>query len=137
MYGDTDPALTYQLTSGSLVSGDSFAGNLTRTSGETVGVYAIQQGTLAAGTNYSLTYTGANLTINPKGITATADPKSKIYGDTDPPLTWQLTGGSLISGDSFTGGLARVSGENVGSYAILQDTLTAGTNYSLTYTDPI
>jgi rhamnogalacturonyl hydrolase YesR len=133
-YGDVDPALTYQLTGGSLVSGDSFVGNLIRTPGETIGVYAILQGTLAAGTNYSLTYSGANLTINPKGIAVTADPKSKTYGDIDPPLTWQLTGGSLISGDSFTGGLARVSGENVGSYAILQGTLTAGTNYSLAYT---
>ena len=135
VYGDTDPALTYQITSGGgLVPGDSFTGSLTRAAGENVGSYAIAQDTLTVGVNYNLTYTGADLTISPKAIAVTADPKSKVYGDADPALTWQLTGGSLVSGDSFTGGLTREAGENVGVHAILQDTLTAGANYDLTYT---
>jgi unsaturated rhamnogalacturonyl hydrolase len=133
-YGNVDPTLTWQLTSGSLVSGDNFAGGLTRVPGESIGAYAILQGTLTAGTNYSLTYTGANLTIGQKAIAVTADPKSKTYGDVDPALTWQLTGGSLVSGDGFVGGLLRTTGENAGLYAILQGTLTAGANYNLTYT---
>ena len=132
-YGDTDPALTYQLTSGSLVSGDNFTGSLTRATGENAGAYAILQGTLSAGTNYNLTYNGANLTISQQAITVTADPKSKVYGDTDPALTWQLTDGSLASGANFTGSLTRAAGENAGTYSILQGTLTAGVNYNLTY----
>ena len=61
--GAVDPALTYKVTSGSLESGDSFSGALTRAPGETVGTYAITQGTLTAGGNYALTFVGATLKI--------------------------------------------------------------------------
>ena len=47
--GDSDPSLTYQITSGSVAGGDVFTGFLTREAGETAGNYAIQQGTLAIG----------------------------------------------------------------------------------------
>ena len=69
VFGDSDPALTYQITSGSLVSGDSFAGALTRATGELVGTYDIQQGTLALSSNYGLIYVGASLTITARPIT--------------------------------------------------------------------
>jgi hypothetical protein len=62
-YGDADPALTYQVTSGSLAFSDAFTGALNRVAGELVGTYAIQQGTLALNSNYILNYVGANLTI--------------------------------------------------------------------------
>ena len=134
-YGDADPGMTWQITSGALVGNDAVNGLLARATGEHVGGYAIQRGTLTAGSSYTLSYVGANLAINPKAITVTADPKSKIYGDADPGLTWQITGGGgLVPGDSFTGGLTRAAGENVGAYAILQSTLSAGANYNLTYT---
>ena len=61
--GAVDPALTYKVTSGSLESGDSFSGALTRAPGETVGTYAITQGTLTAGGNYDLTFVGSTLKI--------------------------------------------------------------------------
>jgi hypothetical protein len=61
--GALDPALTYQITSGSLVVGDSLSGSLIRDAGEGVAIYAIRQGTVTAGANYSLTYWGANLSI--------------------------------------------------------------------------
>ena len=69
VYGDPEPALTYQVTSGSLVSGDSFTGTLAREAGELVGIYDIQQGTLALSSNYNLTYVGASLTITARPIT--------------------------------------------------------------------
>ena len=87
-YGAADPELTYKVTAGSLVSGDSFTGSLTRVAGENVGSYAIKQGTLSAGSNYALTFVGANLTINARPVTVTADAKSKTYGDADPALTY-------------------------------------------------
>src|SRR5439155_1435321 len=59
VYGDADPALTYHITSGSLVNGDAFAGALSRDAGEDVGSYAITQGTLALSGNYDLSYVGA------------------------------------------------------------------------------
>jgi hypothetical protein len=137
IYGDADPALTYQITSGSLAFSDSFTGALTRAAGEAVGNYAIQQGTLSINNigNYDLTYVGADLTINKRAVTVTADAKVKTYGDADPALTYQITSGSLAFSDAFTGALIRVAGETVlGSpYAIQQGTLTAGSNYNLTY----
>jgi len=55
--------LTYKVTSGSLESGDSFSGALTRAPGETVGSYTITQGTLTAGGNYALTFVASTLKI--------------------------------------------------------------------------
>ena len=49
--------------SGSLISGDTLSGNLARDSGELAGVYPINHGSLAATSNYQLTYVGASLTI--------------------------------------------------------------------------
>ncbi|WP_412465751.1 MBG domain-containing protein [Pedobacter sp. KLB.chiD] len=131
-YGDADPALTYTFAP-ALATGDSFTGSLTRVSGENVGTYAINQGTLALNSNYTLTYVGADLTIGAKVITVTADAKSKTYGDADPALTYQITSGALVGADSFTGSLTRASGENVGTYAINQGTLALNSNYALTY----
>ena len=133
IYGDPDPALTYQITSGSLVTGDSLTGNLTRVAGENVGTYAIQQGTLGASANYALTFIGANLSIGTRSLTISADAKSKVYGDTDPALTYQITGGSLVGGDNLTGALTRLTGENVGTYAIQQGSLAASANYTVSF----
>ena len=132
-YDNADPALTYTVTSGSLAIGDSFTGGLSRASGENAGTYAINQGTLAVTSNYTLTYIGANLTIAPRPVTATADPKTKVYGDADPAFTYKITSGSLVNGDTFVGRLTRVSGSNAGTYAIQQGTLALNSNYSLTY----
>src|SRR5216110_66377 len=132
-YGDADPGLTYQISSGSLVTGDVFTGALSRAAGENVGLHAIGQGTLALSTNYTLTYVGADLTISKRAVTATADAKSKTYGDADPALTYQITSGSLAFSDAFTGSLSRAAGENVGLHAIGQGTLALSTNYTLTY----
>jgi hypothetical protein len=73
-----------------------------------------------------------------RDITITADDKSKICGNADPSLTYQVTAGSLADGDEFTGELGREPGETVGSYDILQGTLAIddyndGNNYDLTF----
>ncbi|MBQ6346368.1 MAG: InlB B-repeat-containing protein, partial [Clostridia bacterium] len=128
-YGEDDPALTYTATG--LVGSDKLTGALTRASGDNVGEYAIQQGTLAASGNYTLTYVGANLTINKKALTVTAEAKSKTYGEDDPTLTYTASG--LVGSDKLTGALTRAAGHYVGSYAIQQGTLAASGNYTLTY----
>ncbi|HJR59806.1 MAG TPA: MBG domain-containing protein, partial [Vicinamibacterales bacterium] len=133
IYGEADPTLTHQITSGSLAFSDVFTGTLTRDAGEAVGSYAITQGTLAAGGNYVLTFVGANLTITARPITVTADVQAKVYGEADPALTYQVTLGSLVTGDAFTGALTRVAGEAVGSYAVTQGTLALDSNYNLTF----
>ena len=129
-YGDADPALTY--VAEGLEYDDTLTGTLVRENGENVGSHAILQGTLDAGKNYTITYKGADLTINKRTVPVTADAKTKTEGDVDPALTY--TAENLVEGDTLSGALARESGEAAGRYAILQGTLNAGENYSIAYT---
>jgi trimeric autotransporter adhesin len=88
----------------------------------------------ADASNYTLSSvanTTADITARP--ITVTADSKTKILAASDPQLTYQVTSGSLVTGESFSGALTRVAGETIGSYVIQQGTLTAGSNYTLTF----
>ncbi len=73
------------------------------------------------------------VTVNRRPITVTADPQTKMYGDPDPALTYQVTSGSLVFNDAFTGALSREAGEDVGDYAILQGTLALSANYDMSY----
>jgi len=130
-YGDSDPTFTYAITSGALVSGDLLAGTLGRTSGENVGTYAINQGTLA-NSNYAITFVSADLTIDARPLTITATNRSKTYGDSDPSFAYTITSGSLIGSDALTGSVSRNSGENIGNYVIGQGTL-ANSNYAITF----
>src|SRR5882672_6796384 len=84
-------------------------------------------------TNYVLSYVGPDLTITTRPVTITADPKNKVYGDSDPALTYQITSGSLAFTDGFTGSLVRVTGEDVGTHGITQGTVALSTNYVLSY----
>jgi hypothetical protein len=209
VYGEPDPELTYQVTQGILVFGDTFTGTLTRVPGEDPGQYEILQGSLALPIDYDLTYIGAFLTIDKadptcevtpynveydtdahtatgsctgvggedlegldlsgtthteigvytgdpwtftdvtgyyndqagtvddeitlRYVTVTADALSKPYGQPDPELTYQVTAGSLLQGDEFSGALVRTPGERVGSYPILQGSLSLPDYYQLDY----
>jgi hypothetical protein len=84
--------------------------------------------------NYTFNTTAmATADITPRPLTIAADPKSKFFGQPDPALTYQHTAGTFVGGDGFSGTLTRVSGEAVGSYAILQGSVSAGPNYAITY----
>lgn len=63
-YGDSDPALTWQVTSGNLVGNDTLTGSLRRAVGEGVGSYEIDAGQLSGG-NYAVTAQNGQLTIRP------------------------------------------------------------------------
>ncbi|MBB5395746.1 S-layer family protein [Mucilaginibacter sp. AK015] len=131
-YGDADPALTY--TADALAAGDSFTGSLTREAGENTGAYAITQGTLALSSNYTLNYTGANLSINKATLTYVATPASRPYQNPDPTFTGTVTG--FVNGDdqvSATAGTLSFSttatqSSPVGSYPIAGAGLSAA-NY--------
>ena len=81
-YGQADPALTYQVTEGSLAEGDDFSGALTRENGQGAGGYDILQGTLSAGPNYDLSYVGATFTIDPKALSGSFTAEDKTYDAT-------------------------------------------------------
>ena len=128
-YGDADPTFTYTPTG--LLGTDMLTGVTCSVAGAhtAAGSYSIA---CSGNTNpnYSVSYVAGTLTINPKAVTVRADAKSKNYGDADPSLTYT---GTLNLGDSFTGGLARAAGEDVGAYAIIQNNLSAGANYTITF----
>lgn len=130
-YGDNDPDLTF--TSDPLFAGDSFSGSLVREAGTNVSTYAIGQGSLTAGDNYSITFIPAIFTINPKALTITADNKVKTYHDEDPVLTATLTG--LVPGDEGTiaYSLSREGDETATTHAINVNVTPATiTNYTVT-----
>ena len=142
IYGTVNPAFTYTVTG--LIDGDStgdaFSGSPALTTAATTasstGSYVINAGagTLAlSALGYSISgYSAGTLTITPAALTVTANAgQGKVYGAADPALGYAITAGALFGSDSLTGSLNRASGENVGSYAIGQGTLTAGGNYSL------
>ncbi|WP_299584717.1 MBG domain-containing protein, partial [uncultured Sunxiuqinia sp.] len=150
VYGEADPAaFTYTVGGDGLATGDSFDGALSRDAGETVGNYAINQGTLTIVEgatnkegNYTVTYVSNDFTITARPITITADAgQTKVYGEADPAaFTYTVGGDGLATGDSFEGALSRITGETVGSYAINQGTLTIvegatnkESNYTVTY----
>jgi hypothetical protein len=128
-YDSVDPVLTYSTVG--LVAGDSVSGSLTRVAGEDVGAYVIGQGSIRAGGNYAITFNSADLTITTKTLTVTAAAKSKVYDSVDPMLTYSTIG--LKAGDTITGGLVRVVGENVGTFAIGQGNVSAGDNYTINF----
>lgn len=137
VYGTENPELT--------ASYDGFVGDddegdldtevsLSTTANETspVGTYEITASG-ATGANYDITLTSGTLTVTAAPIIVTANDQSKNYGDADPELTSQITSGSLVNGDEFTGLLSRDTGEDVGTYAITQGTLALSSNYALTF----
>ncbi len=136
LYGDVVPELTYSVTSGSLVNGDTLTGALATRASSTanVGAYAITQGTLG-NPNYALTYDGASVTVTARPLTVAANAQTMIYGDAVPALSYTLTAGSLVNGDTLSGALGTLasSSANVGAYAITQGTLAASPNYALAY----
>ncbi len=102
--------------------------------GKAVAVAGTTVGGADAG-NYTITIPASALgDILKRALSVTADDASKVQNDPDPALTYTLTSGSLVTGDAFSGGVARDGGENPGTYAIKIGTLTAGDNYTITFT---
>lgn len=83
--------------------------------------------------NYTLSAqpTGLTADITRYPITVTADAKSIKKGEANVTLTYTAT--DLFGSDVFTGALTRKAGDTAGTYAILQGTLSAGSNYNITF----
>ena len=76
-----DPELTYTVEG--LVGNDTLSGALSRDAGENVGDYSINIGTLSAGSNYNIIFTGAKLTVYNSDVEIEVDvddnaPKTKV-----------------------------------------------------------
>ena len=79
--------------------------------------------------NYYGGEASAAFAITKRQITVTPSAgQSKTYGATEPVFAYS----SSETGATFTGALARETGDNVGTYAYTLGSLSAGTNYTLT-----
>ena len=139
IYGAADPALTFAASGLQFTdtAAGVLSGNLSRIAGENVGgsPYAISQGNLAANGNYTISFTGNSLTITPAALTVTAEPKSKIYGATDPAFTATFAGFVNSETAAVLGGalgFSRAPGEAVGDYLITPSGLTSA-NYNISF----
>jgi hypothetical protein len=120
IFGDADPVLTY--SANGLVENQVIIGVLSRASGENAGTYAIGQGTLDAGLNYTISFTGADLTIAPKSL-----------GSADITLT--RSGNSYsASADGVSGFTYSYSGRDGTSYGPSADAPSADGSYTVTAT---
>ena len=144
VYGNT-PSITFvtgQTTANTgLVNGDTITGAAGGVNSATgVGTYTTTAGTLSAGGNYALNWTGAGYTITPRPLYIVARTTSSIYGN-DPAaaLSYVANVGAnygLVNGDTLTGALATgaTATSHVGTYGITQGTLAASSNYTLSFT---
>ena len=100
-----------------------------------VGTCVINANQLGDSNTSAASQVSQNFTVNPRAVTITADAKTKIFGATDPALTYNVSSGSLILGDILTGVLTRAIGSDAGDYQILQGTLSNANNpkYDITF----
>ncbi|WP_192348707.1 MBG domain-containing protein [Algoriphagus sp. Y33] len=101
VYGNVDPSFTY--TAEGFEAGDDeriLSGELIREAGEEVGLYAIQQGQLEAGDNYTVSFTGAFFEITAAVVEDVSfNPASFTYDGTEKTLsiTGTLPEGTSVS----------------------------------------
>ena len=137
VYGATDPTLTYSITGfqGTDTEADlDTAVSISRAVGEDVGTYTITP-SAAADSNYTVSFVTADFTITAADLTVTASDQTKVYGATDPTLTYSITGfqGTDTEADLDTAvSISRAVGEDVGTYTITPSA-AADSNYTVSF----
>ncbi len=128
-YGESEPELSYHITSGTILDGDSFKGELFKVKGNSAGVYDIFS-TLTLGRNYDVQFKKGTLTIKSLPLTIQSKNHTKIYGQADPAFDYEIVYGKLINGDVLYGAITREQGEDVGTYNLIKGVYNA--NYDIT-----
>ncbi len=136
-YGDADFNVTATSDSGLAITYSSSDPSVATVSGNTVTIVGAGTTTITASQAGNVAYLPAlevsqPLTVIPRPITLTTDAgQSKVFGETDPLLTYTITSGNLVAGDVLNGSLVRMAGEDAGLYPINQGTLD-NANYDIT-----
>lgn len=136
VYGQDDPVFEFTVTGFKFndTRESVVSGRLGRAVGENVGEYLYMPGTLTT-THQNYSFAMANqerfkIVAAPLGVVVNEN-QSKLYGQTDPVLTYSLNG--LRPGDfqvnAMMGSLEREAGEDLGIYAIHQGSLVTRPNY--------
>ena len=122
IYGDT-ASLSYKVTSGTLVNGDTLSGALASDGAAATADaadYLITRGTLA-NSNYAISFVNGNLQVDKAILTITANGGSMVYGNAVPNDLGYTTGGWKNDQTS-----ALLSGVTVGSDATGTSDVGAG-----------
>ncbi len=127
-----DGELTYKISYGNLINGDTLQGALVRETGEDVGVYNINLGTLG-NNNYQIIFKKATFTIVPSDLYIKLNDISTIYGE-ELPLSFSAN--KSFKQEMVTGSIQRALGNNVGEYEINKGSLQSK-NYNLIITNGI
>ncbi|WP_221796352.1 beta strand repeat-containing protein [Aquisediminimonas sediminicola] len=140
-YGDSNPdfgGLSYSILGtgywNTLTSDPAIATSADATSN--VGSYDISgigaSATRTQGGAARIVYIPSTLTVTARPITVSADNLSRMYGDANPQLTYNIIAGNLVNGDSLDGELSSLAGLSaaIGTYDITQGTL-ASANYQI------
>lgn len=120
-----------QMPSESISVGGTATVGVTPKSGLSAGTY---KDTLKVTYNSSLTLSvPVTFTVNKRAVTVAADNVSRTYGDANPALTYTITSGSLVSGDSLniTCSTTASKASDAGSYPVTV-TLGSNPNYEIT-----
>jgi hypothetical protein len=136
-----DPLPTLTVSYAGFVNGDNASRLTTTPTITTTATYSSPAGAYpivvsgAKDPNYNFAYLPGTLTINSGTVHVTANAQTKEYGSPDPTFTYAV--GVRPNGDGsivFNGTLSRSPGEDVGTYPITIGSLSAGGNYTISYT---
>jgi hypothetical protein len=138
-YGSEDPELVYSSSEPA-----PFSGAPVRDAGENVGTYRIRQGTLSAGSNYSISFTENDFEISRKSLFITANDVTKQIGQTLSFGAGQtgfgasgLVNGETVGSVTITASGGTAAEDPVGTYTLTPSAATGGTftpsNYSIIY----
>ena len=145
VYGEIDPVLDY-ISTGALYYSDTYSvisGVSLSTETDASATFGTHSITATGGTadNYDVNYVNGTLTVSKAILTAVADNKSKIYGETNPTLTITYEGFKYSDQvESLTtppvASTSATTDSNAGTYAI---SLTEGSdnNYKINNTEGI
>ena len=137
-YGDMDPILTYSLTP-ELVGDDHITGGLDREAGESVGLFAITQGTLTLSDNYELNFVEGTLSILPAPLLISARDTVKMHDDIPfyggTPLVF--SGFKFSDNENNLAGSPVFTGDSQGAVTVGQYSISLSgyetINYTITY----
>lgn len=89
--------------------------------------------------NYNVIYVMGYVEVTKRPVNVIAKATSKVYGDVDPIINFDITpiandsASGIVNGDAFEGRLSRNAGENYGEYTILIGDLN-NSNYEIRFT---
>ena len=129
-YGDDDPELT--ATVEGVLEGDELEYTLSREAGESLGAYPVAVTGKEAQGNYSVTFVGGELVVEPRLVKVTVLDATKKYGEPDP--TFEVNTEGLLAGETVSWeGPTREAGEDTGTYEVVTSGEEFQGNYRITY----